>query len=447
MRIVSSLWPLSLAFVLLSAGARGDSSGSPLRIGLVGRFGSPSALAVVVPPGARLLAGGIGRPAPESAGMLRVAATADGEVALEDTKGGVLVSGESVSIEPPAGGEPVGAAASMTMSAGITRGKLSARGRPVQPTVRRQDRLTRYRGSLEIRARPGRRLQVVNVVSVEEYVRGVVALEIGADAPMEALKAQAVAARTYALKSRGRFAKQGYDLTDTTASQAYGGVEAEAAATDRAVRETRGLALVKDGRLVLADYYDDCGGVTAPGEDDSDYPPSVVDAPEGGPDYCAAGRSHVWRLVLTADEIDRIARGISRWPAGTKVAKVDVASMDESGRARAVRFTAADGASKEIRGAALRALVGYSRLKSTLFTVSKTDAGFVFEGRGYGHGRGMCQAGAVGMASPPYSRSFREILAHYFPGASVEAWSDPAPIDETGRAPAWKRGPSCLWAR
>jgi stage II sporulation protein D len=188
------------------------------------------------------------------------------------------------------------------------------------------------------------------------------------------------------------------------------------------VRETRGLALVKDGRLVLTDYYDDCGGVTAPGDDDSDFPPSVVDAVEGGADYCAAGRSHTWRLVLSAEEAERIAHSIPRWPAGAKVVAIDVADTDVSGRARTVRFVSVDGAAREIRGSALRGLVGYSRLKSTLFTVSRTDDGFRFEGRGYGHGRGMCQAGAIGMASPPYARSFRDILGHYFPGAAVEEW-------------------------
>jgi len=73
-----------------------------------------------------------------------------------------------------------------------------------------------------------------------------------------------------------------------------------------------------------------------------------------------------------------------------------------------------------MKAAAFRAAVGYERLKSTLFTVEKSDGGFVFEGRGYGHGRGMCQSGAIGMASPPYRLSFREILAHYFPGAEVK---------------------------
>jgi stage II sporulation protein D len=417
MRILSSICLCALTFAPATASARGESKGPLLRIGLVGRFGAPAALTLAAAAGARIHAGALDQRVDEKSCRLRVSPEG-GQVKVEDADGTLLARSATVLLSPNEAGEPVGGGPSPSANE-LTRSRLSSRGRATLSASRKRDGLTRYRGELEITAKAGGGLRVVNVVPLEEYVRGVVALEIGADAPAEALKAQAVAARTYALKSKGRFAKQGYDLTDTTASQAYGGVDAESPATDRSVQETVGLVLMKDGSLILADYYDDCGGVTAPGEDDSDFPPSVVDA-DDGKDFCATGRSHTWTLDLSAQEANRIARGLARWPSGAKVTNIEVQQADESGRARTVRFTDEDGKPHEIRGTALRALVGNSRLKSTLIKVSKTDGGFAFEGRGYGHGRGMCQAGAIGMASAPYNRSFREILGHYFPGATID---------------------------
>src|SRR5262249_51619023 len=92
----------------------------------------------------------------------------------------------------------------------------------------------------------------------------------------------------------------------TTDTQVYGGVEAETKATDQAVRDTAGLVLMREGKLIWGDYYDDCGGVTSPGEQEGDYPPSLTDAPpNGGPDYCARGTYHAWTLSLRAEEIEQ----------------------------------------------------------------------------------------------------------------------------------------------
>ncbi|HEX5706779.1 MAG TPA: SpoIID/LytB domain-containing protein, partial [Pyrinomonadaceae bacterium] len=125
-----------------------------------------------------------------------------------------------------------------------------------------------YRGRLEVFVNMKGTLTVVNVVGLEDYVRGVVPNELspGAYPALEALKAQAVAARTYAVSNRGRFAREGFDLLPTTRSQVYGGRMSEHAVTDRAVEETRGRVATHDGRPINALYTSTCGGRTEDAE-------------------------------------------------------------------------------------------------------------------------------------------------------------------------------------
>lgn len=262
-------------------------------------------------------------------------------------------------------------------------------------------------------------LLVINELPLEDYIRGVVAAEIGGSAPSEAQKAQAVAARTYALKVRGKYRGAPYDLNDTTDSQIYEGADGERAATDSAVRETAGIVLKRDGQLVLTDYYDDCGGVTSCGDGDADYPPSVADAPgDGRPDYCASGAYHTWSMRLTVEQVVACISSRDRLTLG-RLRAIRVAECEPSGRVRRVELEGESG-TVSVRGATLRGRIGYDRLKSTLFTIRPLDDGsFEFAGKGWGHGHGLCQAGAIGMASAPYNLDCRAILLHYFPGSEV----------------------------
>jgi stage II sporulation protein D len=125
-----------------------------------------------------------------------------------------------------------------------------------------------YRGKLEVFTNPGGTLTVVNVVSLEDYVRGVVPNELspGGYPALEALKAQAVAARTYAVKNRGHFAPQGFDLLPTTRSQVYGGMATEHPLSTRAVDETRGIVATYRGEPINALYTSTCGGRTEDAE-------------------------------------------------------------------------------------------------------------------------------------------------------------------------------------
>ena len=125
-----------------------------------------------------------------------------------------------------------------------------------------------YRGHIEVFANPRGLLTVVNVLGLEDYVRGVVANELspGGYPAIEALKAQAIAARTYALRNRGQYASQGYDLLPTTRSQVYRGLTSEQPLSTRAVDETRGLVATYNGEPINALYTSTCGGRTEDAE-------------------------------------------------------------------------------------------------------------------------------------------------------------------------------------
>jgi stage II sporulation protein D len=270
-----------------------------------------------------------------------------------------------------------------------------------------------YRGILEVRRTPAGRITVINEVDLEEYLYGVLKMEVDPRWPADALKAQAVAARTLALYSLSRFSSEGYDVRATTESQVYGGVLAEDARTTAAVDATRGQVLTYDGRPIFAAYHSDSGGHTESSElvwgGRYAYLRAVADP------YSAAQPWTV-RVELSAleDRLRRAGRGV----AGLK--GVEVVEVTPSGRAGYVRITSAQG-TVILRGTELRTIVGAETLKSTLFTVRVTSdeqPSAEFSGRGSGHGVGMSQWGARGQAL--LGRSYLDILRFYYSGVSVE---------------------------
>ena len=259
---------------------------------------------------------------------------------------------------------------------------------------------------------------IVNELPMETYLRGVLPVEMGADAPMEALKAQAITARTYTLTCL-KSHDYPYDVTDTTQYQAYGGADVDNPRSDMAVESTLGMVLFHDGKLVPADYYADCGGITAPGNGPQDYPPSIVDAPLGSTtDYCTNGKYHKWYLSLHLSDIQRSLPVSIQTNVGN-LKEITALDHDISGRILNLLLIG-DKGEDIVKAAQFRAMLGFDRLRSTLFTISaQPDGRILFDGKGWGHGRGLCQDGAMGMASPPYNMNYRQILLHYFPDSEI----------------------------
>jgi stage II sporulation protein D len=281
-------------------------------------------------------------------------------------------------------------------------------------------------------------VRIVNRVGVEAYLRGVVPRELGVRGPGDraALEAQAVAARSYVVARLGNAARA-YDVTATTADQVYGGVDAENALADDAVAATDGLVLTYNGRVVSAPYHSTCGGSTAAADEiwrsqAEPYLQRVSDRVPGTDRYyCDIAPRFRWERSWRADSltavVERYLRSYAQVAPGPvgEVRRVDVDGETPSGRVAALWIETSRGRYR-LRGNDVRYVLrspSGELLNSTYFSpevVSSPDGRLTrltVRGRGYGHGVGMCQWGAIGRARA--GQDFRTILRTYFPGTTV----------------------------
>jgi stage II sporulation protein D len=294
-----------------------------------------------------------------------------------------------------------------------------------------------YRGQVELfRDRTG--LTVVNRLGLESYVLGVVSAEMGRRAPadQEALRAQAVVSRTYALRNQGRWRAEGFDLYATVADQVYGGVGAETLEARDAAGATRGMILTYGGQPIDAFFYSTCGGTTADGTEvfraaNRPYLRSVADVGPDGGVYCSISPRFRWREEWTGEALQATLRrtlpAAARVPASEvrEVRDVWVARRTASGRVGelVVALAATDA---RVSGPAVRQVLRPASgelLRSSAFTLTATGAGhrvtrLVADGGGAGHGVGFCQWGAVGRSRA--GQDYRAIVAAYYPGAELE---------------------------
>jgi stage II sporulation protein D len=277
----------------------------------------------------------------------------------------------------------------------------------------------RYRGALSVELDGGRRaLRLVNYVPVEAYVASVVASEYPFT-EIEGVKAQAVLARTYALRARDHAEGAApFDVTDDTGSQVYRGADAETDVSRAATAQTRGEVLLYRGALAEATYYSCSGGHTA--DNESVWRGNPVPYLRGRPDpYDADCPDHRWTTTASAGGVLRALA--SRY--GGSVTGIEVVSRSPDGRVTAVRLL---GSGRTIGGNEFRTAVngafGARTVRSTHFTVERSGGTYRFSGRGFGHGVGMSQYGARGQARQ--GRSYRDVLAFYFAGTDVQPLGD-----------------------
>ncbi len=268
------------------------------------------------------------------------------------------------------------------------------------------------RGEIELRCAKDR-WTAINVLPIEEYLAAVLGGEMSPSFPRAALEAQAVAARTYAIERKMEARTQGraWHLDSTALSQVYRGAGWEDPRTQEAARATRGEILAVGYFPVEAYFHASCGGRTETGAEalgrEQPYLRSVS-CPCGG----HSPWSH-WSVRVTPDELSRLAR---RLLGGSEVSGLSVVARSSTGRAKTLLVETSSG-TRRIGASELRALLGYARLPSLWFDVRAERSAFVFEGRGAGHGAGLCQWGARAMALA--GSGYREILAHYYPGTSI----------------------------
>jgi len=307
------------------------------------------------------------------------------------------------------------------------------------------------RGRLEVIAdSAAASLNLINHVNMEEYLYGVVPYEMPATFPPEALKAQAVMARTYALNHLGEHAKYGYDLCDGQHCQVYGGVTAEAKSARDAVDATRSLVVKYNGRPVSAVFSSNSGGFTQDGKNAgwndmpywhvaSDYP--EMKAPPEQPysfrelllgrpqSYSAPSKfvseaSYRWSRVVYADDL---ARRINNVYKIGKIKQLIVLKRGRSGHINSLRVVGTKDTADIVKEYEIRKFLGLGLLRSTDFIFDTHYGGwwglgkpdyFVFYGAGWGHGVGFCQSGASGRAAA--GQDYKEIIEHYYPNTKLE---------------------------
>lgn len=272
-----------------------------------------------------------------------------------------------------------------------------------------------YRGTITVEWKDKGQAVVIDKLSVEDYLTGLINSEISSSWPTNAIKAQAIAARTYALNqveaARKSSHPRSFDITSTMLDQVYEGAHLEDFRAKKAVSATRGEVLLRSSSVFAAYYHSCCGGHTEyahnvwPGEKDF----SLVDDP-----HCADSPKFNWRFEVPFTEFlgtlaengysFKNAHALSTSPLLDSPRIGEVIIEDDNGF-------------KMLKATELRKIFGYANIKSTWFDVAVKGKNIIFSGRGYGHGVGLCQWGAKGMAEKGFD--YRDILKFYYPDAEV----------------------------
>ena len=265
-------------------------------------------------------------------------------------------------------------------------------------------------GTLEIFAGTGKTLNAVNSLDLEDYVAAVVASEVPASWPPEALRAQAVAARTFAVAQKvAQGAEARVHLGASVLDQVYKGTAHPAPAAAKAARETAGEVLTFGAAPIAAYFSASCGGASESAEAAFHLAPGTTPYLHGGDED---DDERPWTVKIPVRELDTALRK----RVGAEVRGISVSTRTGSRRANAMRVETGSGV-RPLPAVELRQLLGYQRLPSLLFEVTMSGGDAVFKGRGSGHGVGLCQWGARGRALQ--GQGYREILAHYYPGAEI----------------------------
>ncbi|MBP3655181.1 MAG: SpoIID/LytB domain-containing protein [Clostridia bacterium] len=260
----------------------------------------------------------------------------------------------------------------------------------------------------------------VEELSVEAYLPSVLAGEMAGDWPMEALKAQAILARTFVLQfvSQKESMYEGADIsTDIREAQAYDpdGVNER---IREAVAATRGMVLNAGGELPYAWFHAHSGGLTARAKEGLDYEkaePGYTQCVSGMEDGDAPPEAAMWEADFTAEEV--LAAAKEAGASMPELTSIAVGQRGESGRATTLLI-----AGKEVSAPAFRIAIGSTKMRSCLLeSIDMQDGRVVMRGRGYGHGVGMSQWGAYAMAKQ--GKTAQEIVTHYFAGVKIDhAW-------------------------
>ena len=269
----------------------------------------------------------------------------------------------------------------------------------------------KYHGNMEISpAEKG--LLVVNELPLEDYLVGLINCEISSLWPMEAIKAQAVIARSYAVYQKEVRKNAVYHLESTVMDQVYEGCETEDSRAGRGVKETAGEVLTYKGNVIQAFYHSNCGGHTESSENVWGFSLPYVQGVDCS--YCLATPSAKWEQTMPLNKIESLLKGNGYQVAG--LLDIRTGRTNRSGRVTDLTLICAKGRLM-ISAVNFRKIIGYTFIKSTNFEAGIAGDDAVFTGIGYGHGVGLCQWGAKQRAGDGFD--YREILSYYYPGTRL----------------------------
>ncbi|MFH1888672.1 MAG: SpoIID/LytB domain-containing protein [Candidatus Omnitrophota bacterium] len=270
-----------------------------------------------------------------------------------------------------------------------------------------------FRGDIQF-IKDKSKLSAINHIELEDYIKGISIREISHYWPVDSLKAEVIAFRTFAVYKMQENAQKSFDLTSDIYSQSYGGRSAERYRINKAVDETRGMVLTYKGKIIPAFYHATCAGRT----EDASVLWNINTPPLKGVDcgFCRESPHFEWHSVLSLKEIrDALVRG------GLKIDEIKgitILGKNKSNRITELKITT-DKKDFKVSGKDFRNILGSNVIKSINFQVKVVDHDAVFEGFGWGHGVGLCQWGGYFMAKQGYD--YKQILEYYYPGAVISA--------------------------
>jgi len=281
-----------------------------------------------------------------------------------------------------------------------------------------------YRGRFEV-VIENDKLLAVNIVPMPEYLLGVVPAEMPPSWPEDALKAQAVASRSYAYYNLGRFDYRGFDLADTVVSQAYSGVFAENEATTKAVVDTGGEVLVYEGNLANCLYSSTCGGTSASAAEifglnhDVPYLTSTEDMAPWEDYYCRESPLFSWERSYAREDLADVLRKSVYTDPGKALSSLTITSRTPSDWVETIFISGQRDHIVEASDfrATLNMYINSTAMPSTNFELDFIDGIYHITGKGFGHGVGLCQWGAKGRAENGIH--YDNILRHYYPGCEI----------------------------
>lgn len=269
---------------------------------------------------------------------------------------------------------------------------------------------THYPGNIEV-LKGKDSLYLINELPLEEYVKSVVSAEVGKNWDMEALKVQAVISRTYAIYQMKKNGMNGnYDLTSSVLHQVYKGSFADARIS-YAVMNTEGEVLTYDGHLIEAFYHSTSGGIT---EDPEEVFGKSVPYLKPVESNCEISPYWIWERRIPAEELQK-ALNVK------EIRDIQIKSHTTTQRAKTVDVFHSEGL-LNVKTTDLRKMLGWNRLPSTNFTLRRDNGNYVFDGKGYGHGVGLCQWSALQMSRE--GMTYKQILEYFYPGTKLEKYED-----------------------